>query len=76
VLGGVTLVRGPARALVDWGDALYRPAAPGPDSQAAGFVAIPYIANSNRQPAEMMTWIRAAAPAGSADPGPVDGPAV
>jgi DUF1680 family protein len=62
VLGGVTLVRGPARALVDWGDALYRPAAPGPDSQAAGFVAIPYFANSNRQPAEMMTWIRAAAP--------------
>ena len=62
LLGGVALVRGPARALVDWGDALYRPAASGIASQAAAFVAIPYFANSNRQPAEMMTWVRALRP--------------
>ena len=36
LLGGVALVRGPARAVADWGDALYRPASRSTASQAAG----------------------------------------
>jgi DUF1680 family protein len=55
-LGGVTVIRGGARALhrEDWGNALYQPA---PREGGRDFLAIPYYANANREPAEMRVWM-------------------
>lgn len=57
-LCGVVTIRGRARRLVDagWQDVLYRdkPAA----SRSAAFKAIPYAAWDNREPGEMLVWLR------------------
>ena len=59
LLGGVTVITGPALGLhrVEWPDALYLPSARMPGVTDFEFTAIPYFANANRQPGEMMVWI-------------------
>ena len=58
-LGGVTVIRGGAQAVqrADWRDSLYLPASRGRDRSTVDFLAIPYFANANRQPAEMRVWM-------------------
>lgn len=57
ILGGVTLIRGTARALEteDWSDTLYR-ATPAHDVPH-DLIAIPYCAWDNRLPGDMCVWI-------------------
>jgi DUF1680 family protein len=59
VLGGVTVIQGPALAVnrVEWHDRLYMPSANVPGVTNTRFTAIPYFANANRQPGEMMVWL-------------------
>jgi DUF1680 family protein len=59
VLGGVTVIKGPALALhrVNWLDTLYLPLASLPGVTNVEFTAIPYFANANRQPGDMMVWM-------------------
>lgn len=59
VLGGVTVIQGPALALhrENWPDTLYLPSARVPGVANVEFTAIPYFANANRQPGEMMVWM-------------------
>ena len=59
VLGGVTVLKGPAFALhrVEWPDTLYLPSASVPGVTNLEFTAIPYFANANRQPSEMRVWL-------------------
>lgn len=75
LLGGVTVITGPARALhqAEWPDALYLPSASVPGVAPVEFTAIPYFANANRQPGEMMVWM-AEAPS-QAEPLPPPTPA-
>ena len=58
LLGGLTVITGTGRRRdpASWGDELYRPAA----SQAvdAPLKAVPYFAWCNREPGEMLVWIR------------------
>jgi len=58
LLGGVTVLHGNALSLyqADW-DSLYKTAPRLPGSTNSEFTAIPYFANANRQPAEMMVWV-------------------
>jgi hypothetical protein len=75
LLGGVTVIKGPALALdrIDWPDTLYLPCARVPGVTPVQFTAIPYFANANRQPAEMMVWM--AETASKAIPLPLPTPA-
>ncbi|MBN1138873.1 MAG: glycoside hydrolase family 127 protein [Anaerolineae bacterium] len=59
LLGGVVTLTGRAqrRAADGWGEALYRPVEGG--VQEVPFLAVPYYAWANREPGEMMVWIRA-----------------
>lgn len=59
VLGGVTVIKGQARACcqVAWPESLYLPSPRVPGVTNVTFTAIPYFANANRQPGEMMVWI-------------------
>ena len=61
LLGGVTVIKGAAVSLrrAVWPDTLYLPAASVPGGVPANveFTAIPYFANANRQPCEMMVWM-------------------
>ena len=59
LLGGVTVIKGPARAIprTEWPDTLYRPTTQAPGVTTCEFTAIPYFANANRQPCEMMVWM-------------------
>ena len=59
VLGGVTVIKGPALGVhrVEWRDTLYLPSARMLGVTNVEFTAIPYFANANRQPGEMMVWI-------------------
>lgn len=59
MLGGVTVIQGPALAVhrVDWPDRLYLPSRSLPGITNTEFTAIPYFANANRQPGEMMVWV-------------------
>ena len=59
LLGGVTVITGQALRLhrVEWPDALYLPAARVPGVTSVEFTAIPYYANANREPGEMMVWM-------------------
>jgi DUF1680 family protein len=59
LLGGVTVIRGPALGLhrMEWRDTLYLPFASMPGVTNVEFTAIPYFANANRQPGEMMVWM-------------------
>jgi hypothetical protein len=58
LLGGVTIIQGPALALqrAAWPDTLYLPADRVPGVTQVQFTAIPYFANANRQPGEMRVW--------------------
>ncbi len=64
LLGGVTVVSGPAWALspAAWPDQLYLPSTSVPGRTEVEFTAIPYFANANRQPGEMCVWIPEAPP--------------
>jgi len=59
LLGGVTVVTGQAAALsrAVWPAGLYLPSASVPGVTSVEFTAIPYFANANRQPGEMMVWM-------------------
>ena len=59
LLGGVTVIRGPALAVhrVEWPDRLYLPSASVPGITNTDFTAVPYFANANRQPGEMKVWM-------------------
>ena len=75
LLGGVTVIKGPASAShrVEWPDTLYLPSASMPGVTNVEFTAIPYFANANRQPGEMMVWM--AETADRAEPLPSPTPA-
>jgi uncharacterized protein len=70
LLGGVTVIQGPALAVhrATWPDELYLPSARVPGVTNTEFTAIPYFANANRQPGEMTVWM--AGTAQQADPLP------
>jgi DUF1680 family protein len=59
LLGGVTVIQGPAIAVhrAVWPDTLYLPADQVPGLTNTRFVAVPYFANANRQPGEMRVWM-------------------
>lgn len=59
LLGGVTIIQGPALALhrVAWPDQLYLASGFVPGVTDADFTAIPYFPNVNRQPGEMQVWM-------------------
>ena len=59
VLGGVTVIQGPVMALkpAEWPEQLYLPAAQEPGVTRIEFTAIPYFANANREPGEMIVWM-------------------
>jgi hypothetical protein len=59
LFGGTTVIRGNALALheVDWAGALYQSSSTVLGSTNVEFMAIPFFANANRQPSEMMVWI-------------------
>lgn len=58
LLGGVTVITGPALALhrMAWPDSLYLPSSRVPGVIHVEFTAIPYFVNANRQPGEMRVW--------------------
>ena len=60
---GVTVITGPALALhrVEWPEVLYLPSGRMADVTDVEFTAIPYFANANREPGEMMVWMAEAA---------------
>ena len=64
LLGGVTVIQGPALALhrVTWHDKLYVPSTAVPGVTNTQFTAVPYYANANRQPGEMEVWIAESPP--------------
>jgi DUF1680 family protein len=59
LLGGVTVIQGTALAKSSpaWTTALYRPAAAERSSKRIPITAIPYYANTNRGPVQMVVWI-------------------
>ncbi len=59
LLGGVELIKGKAQALVGShrSDQLYHPADQEPAISTVDFRAVPYYANANREPGEMMVWM-------------------
>lgn len=58
LLGGVTVIRGVAQSLyADEADGLYGAGARRPGVTNLNFTAIPYYANANRQPGDMMVWL-------------------
>jgi hypothetical protein len=63
LLGGVTVLRGPARALppgAGWAGQLYRPAGvEASPVQDTALTAVPYYAWANRAPGAMQVWLRA-----------------
>jgi hypothetical protein len=59
LLGGVTVIKGPALALhrVAWPEQLYLPSGALPGVTNVEFTAIPYFLNANRKPGEMRVWM-------------------
>ncbi len=59
LLGGVTIVEGPALGIhrSPWPNKLYLPHTQAPGITPTQFTAIPYFANANRHPGEMQVWI-------------------
>ncbi len=59
LLGGVTVIRGPALAVerTAWATLLYQPSRSVPGLRRVEFTAVPYFANANREPGEMMVWL-------------------
>lgn len=72
LLGGVTVIQGPAlaRHRVAWPDQLYLPSASLPEVTPTEFTAIPYFANANRQPGEMRVWLAETADQAEPQPSP------
>lgn len=72
LLGGVTVIEGPALAVhrVAWPEQLYLPATSVPGVTNTQFTAIPYFANANRQPGEMVVWIAESAQQATPLPSP------
>lgn len=72
LLGGVTVVRGNALALhqANSADSLYQLSSTVPGATNVEFTAIPFFANANRQPSEMMVWIAESPQKASALPPP------
>ncbi len=60
LLGGVTVIKGQALATETerWGNALYLLSDDIPVPRPVEFTAIPYFANANRGPVEMVVWLR------------------
>lgn len=60
LLGGVNVVRGTAGVLETdgWEGRLYRESKIGEQVKSIGITAIPYYAWANREPGQMITWIR------------------
>lgn len=60
LLGGVTVLRGPAQVIEEegWGTTLYRPRAP--RTRPIEILAVPYHAWDNRDPGEMRVWLGSA----------------
>jgi DUF1680 family protein len=58
LLNGVVVIRGSAVAagLEEWTDRLYLPIGSGSTPKLVSFTAIPYYANANRGPVEMLVW--------------------
>ena len=61
-LGGVTVVKGVAMTweTLGWGDSLYLPFSRMPRPKPVEFLAVPYFANTNRGPVDMLVWVREA----------------
>jgi len=61
-LGGVTVVKGAAMTweTPGWGDSLYLPFSRIPRPKPVEFQAVPYFANTNRGPVDMLVWVREA----------------
>jgi DUF1680 family protein len=66
LLGGVTILRGPAEVRElpgEWTKPLYRTAQPTPREGSRGreveLVAVPYLAWANREPGRMQVWLHA-----------------
>ncbi len=59
LLGGVTVLESEALSLqrAPWAESLYVPSDSVPGVTKVEFTAIPYFANANRQPGEMMVWM-------------------
>jgi DUF1680 family protein len=61
LLGGVMVVQGPGVILhpASWPDGLYRPSSATPDLTRTRieFIAVPYCANSNRRPGDLLVWV-------------------
>ncbi len=58
LLGGVALIKGVARTQNSaWSDLLYVPFDRLPAPQTTPFTAIPYYANANRGPVDMLVWV-------------------
>lgn len=72
LLGGVTVIRGPARALrrPDWKRELYRAESRDGDAVDAAILAVPYFANANRAPGEMAVWLAESAEKAEPSPAP------
>jgi DUF1680 family protein len=62
LLGGITVIKGQAWASdpEKWASALYLIGREIPSPQAVEFTAIPYFANTNRGPVDMLVWMREA----------------
>lgn len=58
-LGGITVIRGVAQSLArcDWPETLYLPATRTPGATNVNLLAIPYYANANRQPSDLLVWL-------------------
>jgi len=58
-LGGITVLRGTAQNLHqgNWSHHLYLNAAQRPGVSNVNYLAIPYYANANRQPSDLMVWL-------------------
>ena len=72
LLGGVTVLHGPALALYRkaWPEQLYLPSDSLPGITNVEFTAIPYFANANRQPGEMIVWAAETASKAERPPSP------
>jgi DUF1680 family protein len=59
LLGGLTVITGQAFSLhrVAWPESLYLPTTVVSGATNVGFTAIPYFANANRQPGDMLVWM-------------------
>lgn len=60
-LGGITVIKGEAVTREPWPQDLYRPESAIPSGYEVKFTAIPYYANANGEPGELVVWLPEAA---------------